>query len=87
MILSFALLIQASTKYNVLKLDEIDGGLSTTNRLHFLDVLDRQINMLEIEQCFMISHNSEIDFSDVDLILLKMDQSEVINVGNVIYRY
>lgn len=87
MILSFAMLIQASTKYNVLKLDEIDGGLSTINRLHFLDVLDRQINMLDIEQCFMISHNTEIDFSNVDLILLKMDQSEAINVGNVIYRY
>ncbi len=87
MILSFAMLIQASTKYNVLKLDEIDGGLSTENRLHFLDVLDRQINMLDIEQCFMISHNTEIDFSNVDLILLKMDQSEAINVGNVIYRY
>ncbi|MCK9309830.1 MAG: hypothetical protein M0P99_06130 [Candidatus Cloacimonetes bacterium] len=87
MILSFALLIQASTKYNVLKLDEIDGGLSTTNRLQFLDVLDRQINMLDIEQCFMISHNSEIDFSNVDLILLKMDESEAINIGNVIYEY
>ena len=87
MILSFAMLMQASTKYNILKLDEIDGGLSTTNRLHFLDVLDRQINMLDIEQCFMISHNTEIDFSNVDLILLKMDQSEAINTGNIIYRY
>ena len=87
MILSFAMLIQASTKYNILKLDEIDGGLSTVNRLHFLDVLDRQINMLDIEQCFMISHNTEIDFSNVDLIMLKMDPSEAINVGNVIYKY
>jgi len=81
------MLIQASTKYNILKLDEIDGGLSTVNRLHFLDVLDRQINMLDIEQCFMISHNTEIDFSNVDLIMLKMDPSEAINVGNVIYKY
>ncbi len=87
MILSFAILAQSSTKYNILKLDEIDGGLDTTNRLQFLNVLDKLIDILDVEQCIMISHNTEIDFSNVDLIILKIDDSEGFNEGNVIYRY
>lgn len=71
MILSFSLLFQASSKYNILCLDEIDSPLDSSNRLQFLNVLERQIETLRIEQTFMISHNSEIDYSDVDLIVLR----------------
>ena len=37
MILSFAFLFHSSTKYNILKLDEIDGALDTNNRLGFVN--------------------------------------------------
>lgn len=86
MILSFALLQQSSTKYNILKLDEIDGGLDTTNRLQFLNILEKQMEILNTEQVFLISHNSEMNFENCDIIQLKSDDSNVVN-GNFIYKY
>lgn len=87
MILSFVMLQQSSTKYNILKLDEIDGGLDTKNRLQFLHVLEELMLMLNVEQCIMISHNTEMDLSNCDIIQLKLNDGEVINDGNVIFKY
>lgn len=70
MILSFALLKQSSTKYNILKMDEMDGPLDQYNRTHFLTVLNIIMEKLEVENCIMVSHSSEIDMSNVDIILL-----------------
>ena len=86
MILSFALLQQSSTKYNILKLDEIDGGLDTTNRLQFLNILEKQMEILNTEQVFIISHNSEMNYDNCDIIQLKSDDNNTIN-GNFIYKY
>lgn len=61
MILSFAILSNSSTDYNILKLDEIDGGLDTENRIQFIDLLKQLITMVGCEQCFLISHNMEYD--------------------------
>ena len=87
MIISFAMLQQASTNYNILALDEIDGGLDTTNRLTFLSVLEELIKILNTEQCFIISHNNELSLKDCDVILLRLDDQYFANEGNVIYRY
>lgn len=85
MIVSFAMLFQSSTKYNILKLDEIDGGLDTTNRLHFLQVLDQLISLLGCEQVIMISHNNEINHSMCDIIQLKSQDSYSTTDGNIIF--
>ena len=61
MILSFASLSNSSTDYNILKLDEIDGGLDTENRIQFIGLLKQLISMVGCEQCFLISHNMEYD--------------------------
>lgn len=61
MILSFAILANSSTSYNILKLDEIDGGLDTENRIQFIGLLKQLIQMVGCEQCFLISHNMEYD--------------------------
>lgn len=61
MILSFAILSNSSTDYNILKLDEIDGGLDTENRIQFIGLLKQLIFMVGCEQCFLISHNMEYD--------------------------
>lgn len=88
MILSFSLLFQASSKYNILCLDEIDSPLDSSNRLQFLNVLEKQIEILQIEQTFMISHNSEIDYSDVDLIVLRSKDTNYNDPSlNIIYKY
>ena len=84
MILSFVLLQQAGSRYNIIKLDEIDGGLDTENRLQFLEVLKKQIELLNTEQVIIISHNSEMDSSESDIIQLKTSSTEI-SEGNIIF--
>jgi len=73
MIISFALLNQSSTKYNVISLDEIDGALDSSNRSNFIIVLDQIMQLLQVQQVFIISHNSELDYSFCDVINLSRD--------------
>lgn len=87
MIISFAMLQQASTSYNILALDEIDGGLDTTNRLAFINIVEELIKILNVEQCFIVSHNNEINMSNCDIILLKSSDIYSNINGNVIYNY
>lgn len=67
MILSIVLLMKASTDYNIIRLDEIDDGLDETNRRNFVTVLYGLINMLGLEQIFIVSHNTEFDTGMVDV--------------------
>ena len=87
MILSFSFLYSSSSKYNILKLDEIDGPLDANNRLMFLDVLNNVMNMMGTEQCIMISHNTELQAEDSDIILLKSSENNDYMRGNVIWKY
>lgn len=87
MILSFVLLQQSSTKYNILRLDEIDGALDTNNRIHFITVLNKLIDILQVEQCIMVSHNTEMDLSNCDVIQLKDSDWDMISNSNIIYQY
>ena len=73
MIISFALLNQSSTKYNIITLDEIDGALDSSNRSNFTIVLDQIMQLLQVQQVFIISHNSELDYSFCDVINLSRD--------------
>ena len=86
MILSFSILRQSSTKYNIISLDELDGGLDTNNRIFFIELLDRLMGMLQCEQCFIISHNNELNTSYSDLILLKNNSGDMYD-GNIIWKY
>lgn len=86
MIISFALLFKSSSKYNVLKLDEIDAALDNTNRLYFANLLESQSECLGVEQIFLISHNNEINASNCDVIILKTDNTDYVE-GNIIYKY
>ena len=88
MILSFALLHHSSTKYNIIKLDEIDGPLDYNNRLYFMDVLNSIMDIMHTEQCIMISHNSELQVDNSDVILLRHDESNNdYQRGNIIWRF
>ena len=69
--ISLALIEQSIGQYNILCLDEIDGTLDKENRRKFIDILERQIQKLGIEQVFLISHNDAFDSSEMGLILLK----------------
>lgn len=82
MIISFVLMIQASEKYNIIRLDEIDGSLDIYNRPIFVDTLNKLIDALDIEQVIIISHSTELDSLGVDNICLS--GTDDIN-GNIIY--
>lgn len=89
MIINLVLLHQASTKYNITRLDEIDGGLDSANRMLFVDILQRIIQILGIDQLFIISHSCESALSNVDAIqLAPIEGFEDVNTGaNIIYSW
>ena len=86
MMISFSLLHHSSTVYNILRLDEIDGALDQNNRSRFLVVLDKFMKELGVENCIMISHSSEMDMSNVDIIQLTPVDNNKPN-GNIIFTY
>ena len=88
-IMNLVLLYQASTKYNIVTLDEIDGGLDNHNRYDFIPTLYKLIEVLNINQLVMISHNIESDLTNVDVIKLKGYEDDDIDLSNVnvIYDY
>ncbi|WPH64328.1 virion associated protein [Staphylococcus phage vB_StaM_PB50] len=75
--LSLSLLNKVSQDYNILYLDEMDATLDSNNRRRFVDVIDKQIELMGLEQVFLISHNDEFYSSDIDLILLKGYESKI----------
>lgn len=87
MIISFALMSRSSSVYNIIKMDEIDGGLDTNNRLAFFNVLSILMNYLNCNQCIMISHNSELNLANMDIVLLKNSDPNIQLDGNIIYNY
>lgn len=63
--------IKTSSKgYNIIYLDEIDAELDTTNRRAFINILNTQLDILNNEQCFVITHNDGFTQADVGLVLL-----------------
>ena len=68
MILSCVMIYQSSTKYNIISLDEIDSGLDSYNRTQFSIVFDKVIELLGIEQIFVVSHNQELVMDNCDII-------------------
>lgn len=71
--ISLALIQQSmgSCRYNILYLDEIDGPLDSSNRQAFINIINAQIQELNCEQVFVISHNDAYNYVPMNLILLK----------------
>jgi hypothetical protein len=83
--LSFALMRQSQMKYNIMLLDELDGPLHLADRNKFVDILMKQLNIINAEQCFIISHNDILTGNPVNIILTSdevvgNDMAEVIHV-------
>ena len=90
MVTSIAISLQSSSVFNIFRFDEIDGGLDTDNRAHFLDdVVKRICRELQIQQMIMISHSIESNMSGLDLILLELPGNHDYDYSNsnVIYDY
>jgi chromosome segregation ATPase len=88
MILSFTLLLQSSSFYNILRLDEMDGGLDGKNRTNFPTLLDKLMTIMNVSQCVIISHNNEFDMSECDVIQLRRYGGETDDYDmNLIYDF
>ena len=86
--IAFALSRQVLTNYNIMLLDEIDGPLDIYNREKFIKVLENQIDRINAEQSFLITHNSMFSSYNVDIIDLSFkndkEQYPLANFINVI---
>ena len=68
LVFSCASMMKSSNTYNILRFDEIDGGLDTDNRRLFIQVVNQIMNIMRSTQCIMVSHNSEFDTENVTTI-------------------
>lgn len=84
--LSFALIRQASFKYNIMLLDEVDGPLHKSARNKFITILFKQLQAIHAEQVFIVSHNNTFDGFNVNIILTSdevVDESPLTTVMTV----
>lgn len=84
--LSFALIRQASFKYNIMLLDEVDGPLHKDARNKFITILFKQLQAIAAEQVFIVSHNNTFDGFNVNIILTSdevVDENPLTSVMNI----
>lgn len=67
----------SSNIYNIISLDEIDSELDSNNRQSFLDMLNRQLDHLKCQQCFIITHNDSFSASPAGMVLLEGNNFDV----------
>ena len=83
--LSFALINQSIRDYNILLLDEIDSTLDTRNRAMFLNILEKQMESINSEQIFLITHNNMFENYPVDIILTSKNKVSNFNNANILF--
>jgi len=76
MALSFALANNASGRYNIILLDEVDAGLDEINRVGFIKMLHNQMVEIKAEQVFMISQNIS------QMMNIPMDSIRLSDIGS-----
>ena len=68
MAISFALSIQNLTEYNIPLLDEVDATFDQEKREKAIEVIEKQNEIIQSEQTFIISHNNMYDQYPVDVL-------------------
>jgi DNA repair exonuclease SbcCD ATPase subunit len=75
--------------YDVLRLDEVDGPLDEKRRIGFIDMIQKRVDEMNCDSCFIITHNGEFEDIPCDIILLngaKVPDAKLKN-KNILYRY
>lgn len=86
MIISYSLLKQSASDYDILRLDEIDSELDQNNRLILMPALNKLRDILGVKQIIMISHSPEIELENADIIKLSQATRYTGSIsGNIIY--
>lgn len=88
--LSLAIMEKSIDRYNILYLDEVDATLSSENRRLFIDIVQKQIEKMGIEQVFVISHNNEYFSYPMNLVLLEghdldTDDEDLMSNKKIVY--
>ena len=84
--LSFALMRQAHSRWNIMLLDEMDGPLYKTDRSKFITILYKQLVAIDADQVFLISHNFTFEGNDVNVIMTTdehVDKSSMLSVMHI----
>lgn len=84
--LSFALIEQSLNGYNILLLDEMDSKLDASKRMKFLPILEEQLDSIDAEQVFIITHNNAFDNYPVDVIMTSSYNVDNFKNVNVIFK-
>lgn len=84
--LSFALMGQSISDYNIMKLDEVDSTLDNVFRPLFISILESQLDYIKAEQAFLITHNNMFDNYPVDIIMTADVTIDNNRNTNIIYR-
>jgi hypothetical protein len=85
--ISFAILSQFMTKYNIVLLDEIDGPMHRVNKERFFSALEGQLDRLKCEQAFIITQSAMFNDYPVNLIVTDPDyRSNLPNNATVIFQ-
>ena len=74
--LAFALSSQTMHRYNIMLLDEIDSTLDIHYKEKFLKILENQIDRINSEQCFLITHGNMFSSYPVDVINFGLDSQD-----------
>lgn len=83
--LSFALIERSIKEYNVMLLDEVDSVLDHSKRAQFISIIEKQMEVIDAEQVFIITHNNMFDNYPVDVILTSNVDIENFKNVNIIY--
>lgn len=86
MAISFALIKMSTKQYNILLLDEIDAGLDDHNKSLFLEMLNAQMDQINSDQVFIISHNLANGVLSIPMDVIKLSETDFNSkLFNVIY--
>lgn len=76
--ISFAILSQFVTKYNIILLDEIDGPMHRINKERFFAALEGELDRLKCEQAFIITQSTMFNEYPVNLIVTDPEYKNLI---------
>ena len=87
-------IIEASTEdslYNIVELDETDGGMDSIRRQSFLDNITTRLSDIGCRNVFCVTHNNCFESVSCDVILLKgwdhMISENALSNKNIIFKY
>jgi DNA repair exonuclease SbcCD ATPase subunit len=84
-------IIQVSTSYNVVRVDEADGGFDELRRQSFLEMITEQLGSSGCKDSYLITHNQHFENLPCNVILLKgyeqLVSEATLENKHILYRY